>query len=229
MIKVVLCGYRNWALRIFDSISLISNVKILDIITSKEDYLSKENDFNDEIDIILFIGWSWIIPHNITEKFLCLGIHPSDLPYYRGGSPLQHQIINGIEHTKVTLMTLSSKKLDAGEIWCKEDLSLDGKNMDAVFLNLIKSSNKMLNSFFNKYPNIIPMEQEIASGSYFKRRKPEDSKLTKENLQNMSLKEIYNFTRALTDPYPNAYIEDEYGNILKLKEVEFIESKETKK
>ena len=229
MIKVVLCGYRNWALRIFDSISAISNVKILDTIASQEDYLSKENYFTDEIDIILFIGWSWIIPPTITEKFLCLGIHPSDLPYYRGGSPLQHQIINGIEQTKVTLMTLSSKKIDAGEVWYKEDLSLNGKNMDAVFSNLIKSSNKMLASFFNKFPNILPMEQEITSGSYFKRRKHEESKLTKENLQNMSLKEIYNFIRALTDPYPNAYIEDEHGNILKLKEVEFIKSIETKK
>ena len=47
--------------------------------------------------------------------------------------------------------------------------------------------------------------------------------MTWELLSNMELKEVYNLIRALTDPYPNIYIEDHAGNRLYFKEVEFSE------
>jgi methionyl-tRNA formyltransferase len=222
MAKVILCGYRDWAIQIFDEIKLFKNIHVVDIITSNEDYLQKENKFDANVDLILFIGWSWIIPKEITEKFLCLGIHPSDLPFYRGGTPLQHQIINGINKTKITLMTLSSAKLDAGEIWLKEDLDLSGDTISTVFNHLVESSVNLLRRFFGLFPNIKPVEQDITKGSYYNRRKPSESKLPINSLKEKSLKELYDFIRALTDPYPNAYIEDEEGNKLIFKEVRYI-------
>lgn len=222
MTKIVLCGYRDWAKKIFESIQKHPNVSVIDIIDSQEEYLQKEENFSEDIDIILFIGWSWIIPEKVNEKYLCLGIHPSNLPDYRGGSPIQHQIINGLTKTKVTLMTLSSSKLDAGDIWMQVDLSLEGNNMIEIFENLVSSSIKMLNDFFDMFPNVIPKQQEILLGSYFKRRTPNQSKITKEQLTNMNLKDLYNLIRALTDPYPNAFIEDEEGNKLMFKEVQFV-------
>ena len=226
MTKIILCGYRDWAWKIFKSIEKHPNVSVLDIITSHEEYIQKEENFNEEIDIILFVGWSWIIPAYTTGKFLCLGIHPSNLPNYRGGSPLQHQIINGIEKTKVTLMTLSSEKIDAGDIWIQEDFDLSGDNMIEIFNNLAQSSIKMLNSFFDRFPNILPQKQNISLGSYFKRRTQKQSELTKDQLQNLSLKELYNFIRALTDPYPNAFIEDDQGNKLFFKHVVYQPAKD---
>lgn len=151
-----------------------------------------------------------------------MGIHPSNLPDFRGRSPLQHQIIHGLTKTKVTLMTLSPDKIDAGDIWLKEDLDLSGDTMNDVFENLITSSTKLLYSFFNEYPKIEATEQNIKNGTYFKRRKPEESKLSKEDFANKTLKEIYNFIRSLTDPYPNAYLEDEFGNKLVFKNVTYI-------
>lgn len=222
MTKVILCGYRDWAKEIFAAVNLNSNVVVVDTISSQEEYLERVGDFSVDVDLILFIGWSWIIPKETTEKFLCLGIHPSDLPFYRGGSPLQHQIIDGIEKSKVSLMTLSSIKLDAGEIWLQEDLDLSGKNMNEVFNNIVSSSIKMLNLFFDNYPNILSKEQDITLGSYFKRRNTNQSKITLEQLQNMSLKEVYDFIRCLTDPYPNAYLEDENGNKLFFQEVLYV-------
>jgi len=224
MTKIILCGYRAWAKKVFESIQRNLNITILDIITSQEEYIQKEANFNEEIDIIFFIGWSWIIPVKTTEKFLCLGIHPSNLPNYRGGSPLQHQIINGLTRTKVTLMTLSSSKIDAGDIWLQEDLSLEGNNMEEIFKNLSSSSITMLNKFFDVFPNMKPQQQDILTGTYFKRRTPTQSKITKDQLINMSLKDLHNLIRALTDPYPNAYIEDDEGNKLYFKEVNYIAS-----
>jgi methionyl-tRNA formyltransferase len=62
-------------------------------------------------------------------------------------------------------------------------------------------------------------------GSYFKRRKPAESKITYEDLNTKSLSEIYDFIRCLTDPYPNAYMEDQNGNRLIFKEVHYVSSK----
>ena len=41
----------------------------------------------------------------------------------------------------------------------------------------------------------------------------------------MTLKELYNFIRCLTDPYPNAFIEDNEGNRLVFKNVNYIPAK----
>jgi methionyl-tRNA formyltransferase len=223
MNNVVLCGYRNWAFKIFEKISENPNLKIIAVIKSNQEFKEKIPTLDpNSIDFILFIGWSWIIENEITQKFLCLGVHPSDLPYFRGGSPLQHQIMIGVTNTKVTLMTLSADKIDAGDIWIKEDLDLSGDNMDDVFENLILSSIKLLNSFLSEYPLIKPKYQNIEKGTYYKRRKPEESKLSKEDFANKTLEELYNFIRSLSDPYPNAYLEDELGNKLVFKNVTYI-------
>jgi hypothetical protein len=50
----------------------------------------------------------------------------------------------------------------------------------------------------------------------------EESRLEPNMFQTHSLEDLYNIIRALGDPYPNAYIEDEKGNRMLFKEVEFI-------
>lgn len=221
MKKVVFCGYRSWAKRIIESVFSHEKIICKDIIYSYEDYNDKVKGWGDDIDIILFLGWSWIIPKEITNRYLCLGIHPSDLPLYRGGSPIQHQIINGVKDSKVTLMTLSSEKLDGGDIWMKGDLSLRGDNMDLVFNNIVESSVTLINDFFDKYPNVIPYRSKLEEGSYYKRRKPSESRILLSEVSSMKLVDLYNFIRALTDPYPNAYLEDERGNRLILESVKY--------
>lgn len=223
-LNVVFCGYRDWADEIFNVVANHKNINVKKIIKSYDEYKIFEEQPKSDIDLILFIGWSWIIPESITDSKLCVGLHPSDLPLYRGGSPLQNQIINGITSSKVSLITLSNK-LDAGEIWLKEDLSLLGDSMDDIFDNIVKSSIKILNNFFNDYPNIIPQSQDFLQGSYYKRRTPEQSKISLNEIGDLSLLELYNFIRCLTEPYPNAYIEDESGNKLIFKAVKYIPAK----
>ena len=61
---------------------------------------------------------------------------------------------------------------------------------------------------------------------WIKRRTPEESRIKIEDFKNKSLKEIYNTIRSLTDPYPNAYLEDSAGNRLYFKEVKYIPKSE---
>jgi methionyl-tRNA formyltransferase len=227
MTRVILCGYRQWAFKIFDNISHHHKIKIVAQARSKEEFESIIHKCDpNEIDLLLFIGWSWLVEPKISKNFLCLGLHPSDLPNYRGGSPLQHQIIDGLKSTKISLMTLSTEKIDAGEVWLKENLDLTGSSMNVVFDKIVESSVKLLNLFFDSYPDIQPKEQNLSLGSYFSRRKPTESRIYIQDFSQKSLEELYNFMRCLTDPYPNAYIEDENGNKLVFRSVEYISNKE---
>ena len=63
----------------------------------KLDYIKKINP-----KLIFFPDWSWIIPNEIVQKYQCVCFHESNLPKFRGGSPIQNQIIRGIKKTKTT-------------------------------------------------------------------------------------------------------------------------------
>ena len=219
-LRIAFCGYREWALELFGTIRSNPHLDQPTLIKSKEEYDEWMSRHPPVLDFILFVGWSWLIPPQVLKDYLCLGIHPSDLPDFRGGSPIQNQIISGVKKTKISLMTLA-EKIDEGDVWLKEDLSLEGANMRMIFNNIVQSSSRLLNRFFAIYPDIQPERQRHGGGCFRKRRKPADSRITMRQMETMELEELYDFIRCLTEPYPNAYLEDEHGNRLFFKEVRF--------
>ena len=97
--------------------------------------LNKSHKFSYKLDkrkiikyspkIIFFIHWSEKIPLEIFKRYLCIQFHSSDLPKFKGGSPIQNQIVNGIKKTKITAFKVSDK-IDAGDICLKNNLDLNG-------------------------------------------------------------------------------------------------------
>jgi methionyl-tRNA formyltransferase len=218
--NIVFCGYRDWALNIIEEVKNHELIESYHIINSKEEFDVQIPNLTNKINFIILLGWSWIVSDEITEKHQCIGIHPSDLPSYRGGSPLQHQIIEGVTKSKISLISIS-KKIDGGDIWLKEDFSLKGDNIKVVFKNLEKSSIRLLNTFFNIKGKVEKQKQNLTLGSYYKRRTPKESRIELNDFSNNSLEEMYNLLRSLTDPYPNAYLEDAEGNKLYFTGVSF--------
>ena len=86
--------------------------------------------------IIFFIFWSEYIPKEIYEKFLCIQFHTSDLPKFRGGSPIQNQIINKVYKSKISAFKVNSK-LDSGDICLKRKIELKG-SAKQIFINIEK-------------------------------------------------------------------------------------------
>ena len=222
MRKFYLFGYREWAKDIILELRTKFPNKIYGVISNKAEYDEFiKKTVLDEFSCLIFIGWSWIIESKIVDNFLCLGVHPSDLPYFRGGSPIQNQIIRGVIDSKVSLFQLSSK-LDAGDIWAKESLQFLGNSMDEIFIEIKKSSFKLLFDFIESNQNYNPESQNLSIGSYYNRRTPKDSVVKFSDFHKMTLNDIYNYSRCLTDPYPNFTVEDESGNKLVFKHVEYI-------
>lgn len=188
-------------------INIKNALKLKEIYKEKYEIIVIDNEENFTLDwlneinpkYIFFPHWSWIIPKYIYENFNCVVFHMTDLPYGRGGSPLQNLIVRGIEETKISAIKVD-EGLDAGEIYLKENLNLNG-NADEI---LIRASNII---FYKMIPRFLEKElkSEIQSGDVvnFKRRKNEDGQIK----EYFELEKIYDYIRMLDgEGYPNAYI-----------------------
>lgn len=216
--KIIILAYRDWALKVAERLKIYLHKKNILIIKNSNQFY-KLTKLSNKKSLILAIGWSNILSKKIVNKFECYGVHPSDLPNYRGGSPIQNQILNNIINTKVSIYKLTSK-IDDGDVYLKKKLSLKGDSMSVIFNNLETSSFELIKNFLKKYPKIKPLKKKI-KGSYFKRRCPYQSKISINDFKNKGLKFIYNKIRCLTFPYPNAYIQDKSGNRLYFEKVRF--------
>ena len=153
---------------------------------------------------IFFPHWSHIVSNEILDKYDCVCFHMTDLPFGRGGSPLQNLILNNFSHTKITALKMSDE-LDAGPIYLKKDLALDGSAED-----IYKRSSKIIFSMIDNMINneIIPSEQ-TGKVTHFKRRKPYESEIKDMS----SLNDYFNFIRMLdATGYPKAFLEFEGFN-----------------
>lgn len=151
---------------------------------------------------VFFPHWSQKIPEEIYERFECVIFHMTDLPYGRGGSPLQNLIVRGINDTKISAIRCA-RELDAGPVYLKRDFRLDG-SAEEIFQRAAKAIEGMIE--YLVLHELTPAEQ---SGDVvvFKRRRPEESNMTP--LSNLD--QVYNYIRMLdAEGYPYAFIETEH-------------------
>jgi len=182
------------------------------IIRNENEY-DENNIRNYNPDYILFYGWSKIINPKLINDFKCIMLHPSPLPKYRGGSPIQNQIIRGEKDSAVTLF-LMDDGIDTGDIIAQKFLSLKG-NLNEIFNRITKVGLELtLNILDNGYTQY---KQDESNATYHKRRKPEMSEITFDEILNKDAEYLHNKIRMLQDPYPNAFIRTKDGKKLKIK------------
>jgi len=215
--KFAFFGYRKWAEKILNGLRNTKSDVVIHNYTTKDTEYSHpeviletpsslaEIDFNI-YSAVFFYGWSWIVPEYLVKNIDCICLHPSPLPKYRGGSPIQNQIINGEGRSAISLFKMSDG-LDNGPVCYQEPFSLDGELPDIFSkISLIgtKLTKKLINDYISDKTRFVPQDEKFATS--YKRRKPSESELTKNMIERMSDKDIYNFVRSLQPPYPVAYL-----------------------
>ena len=151
---------------------------------------------------IFFPHWNEIISEEIIENYECVCFHETDVPYGRGGSPIQNLIVRGEKETKLTALRMI-KEIDAGPIYYQENLSLLGL-AEEIFVRSSILVYKIIEKIILNNPKPRDQEGEIV---FFKRRKPEDSKIP---YSISSLNELFDFIRMLdAQDYPAAFIDYE--------------------
>jgi methionyl-tRNA formyltransferase len=120
---VVIASSRPWNRDLSRRISAATGRKVVAITDPSE--LTADRLAKIAPEYVFFPHWSHIIKSDVYQSFACVIFHMTDLPYGRGGSPLQNLIVRGHTTTKISALKCV-KDLDAGPIYLKRDLSLQG-------------------------------------------------------------------------------------------------------
>jgi len=193
MSKIIIISKKKW-----DEINYNFCKNSKDFILLDNINLKKINQIKPRI--IFFIFWSKKVPEKIFSNFLCIQFHSSDLPKFKGGSPIQNQILSKIYKTKLSAFQIN-KKIDGGDICMKSNISLYGK-AENIYKNIEKKALEMILKISKKKK--ISFKKQKGRSSFYYRRKPYQSDLS--YVINKKLDEIYDFIRMLdANNYPKAY------------------------
>lgn len=143
-----------------------------------------------------------MVPRSVWEKNECVCFHMTNVPYGRGGSPLQNLILRGFKKTKITALRMVGE-MDAGPVYLKRNLSLEGRAED-IYQRAGEISAAMIHQIVNRPPKPVPQKGLVVK---FKRRKPSESRLPKTG----TLSRWNDWIRMLdVVTYPRAFIK--YGS-----------------
>jgi len=228
--NIVYLAYRSWNLKILElllkeeknkpwKISLIiaphdielGNVKgvngkkILKIDPTKISEIA-ELIQKDSPEVILCYSWSWILPSAILNIAPCWIMHPSKLPKYRGGSPIQNQLLDGVKESAVTVLK-AENEVDAGEIYGQEAINFEGYLQD-IFDRIADTGGKLTLTLLDQLSSgtLQGIKQDHTKATLCKRRKPSMSEITLDDIKTKPATYLYNKIRGLQEPYPEAFI-----------------------
>lgn len=194
--KIVIATVKSWNIenarrfqQVHRDVTILSDPKDLDSKT-----IQKLNP-----DFIFFPHWSWKIPQRICTNYNCVIFHIGDLPFGRGGSPLQNLIAREYKETKISAVK-AIEEIDAGPIYLKRNLSLAGTAQE-IFIR----ASRII--FDQMIPAIMSSQnsssEQKGRAVTFKRRTPKEGNI--ERLR--SLDKIYDYIRMLdAEGYPPAFL-----------------------
>jgi methionyl-tRNA formyltransferase len=140
-----------------------------------------------------------------AARIAALNMHGSLLPKYRGRVPVNWAVLHGETETGATLHVMQSKP-DAGDIVAQQAVPiLPDDTAKQVFDKVTVAAEIAL---WNVLPqllrgNVPRRANDLAAGSYFGGRKPEDGRID----WMQPAQAVYNLIRAVAPPYPGAFFE----------------------
>lgn len=197
---IIVVSNKEWHKKYIEELAYRTGGEVFYIENKSEVTYQRLADMNP--DWIFFPHWSYIIPADVYENFRCVIFHMTDLPFGRGGSPLQNLIVREIYETKLSALRCSGG-LDAGDIYLKKNLSLWG-SAEEIYLRAAELSKEMMIEIV--CDNIQPLPQSGESVE-FKRRTAEDGDIGGLH----SLQKVFDYIRMLdAETYPPAFLDTEY-------------------
>lgn len=157
-------------------------------------------------DLLVCVSYHAIFRSAFLETFggQLINAHLAPLPHYRGRAPINWAIINGEDHTAVTIH-LIDEGIDTGPILVQHRVPIydDDRAIDVLLRALPFFPAAVLEAIDQIEDGTVkPKPQNPEEGSYFPRRTPADGVI---NWSTEYAIDVHRKIRALTDPYPGAY------------------------
>lgn len=149
------------------------------------------------------------------EKVLVL--HASDLPEGRGWSPHIWRILEGESVITVSVLE-ASDPVDTGDIWAKQQFSLDGHELlPEINEKLFQVELNLMSYVVTHYQTIQPRKQTGFISKTYPKRTPENSRLELD----LSLRDQINLLRVVDNQrYPAFFEYQNQKYILRIDKVE---------
>lgn len=195
--RYVVASDRPWNVGLAERLSTACSCDFVAI--SSLDELTPENLARLQPRYVFIAHWSTRIPQAVWDAHECVVFHMTDLPYGRGGSPLQNLIARGYEATVITALRCV-EALDAGPIYLKRPLSLLG-SAEEIFIRADRVIEQMIIDIQRDELSPVPQSGEPV---VFRRRRPEDGDLAVV----AGLDQWHDWIRMLdAEGYPRAYLD----------------------
>lgn len=158
-----------------------------------------------EPDIIIQTGWSQKFRDPLLKlpKYGCIGEHPAPLPRGRGAACVNWAILTGETEWGDTFFHMVSE-YDRGAVYAQEMFQIrDYDDVKTIYDKVAQCSAKIIRENIDRWSegvfDTVEVDENIAT--YYKKRTPADGvfNFTK------SAKELHDFIRAQTEPYPGAF------------------------
>ena len=193
----VICSARSWNRELPQRLAQRTGHRF-ELIDNREQ-LTAESLQEMEPEIVFFPHWSWIVPASIHERFECVMFHMTDLPYGRGGSPLQNLIACGHQETVMTAFQCTDE-MDAGPVLLKRPLGMGG-SAEEILIRADALIEEMIVQIIEKRPEPVA---QVGEPLAFHRRTPADG-----NLKELDdLQQVHDYIRMLdAEGYPSAFLD----------------------
>lgn len=125
-------------------------------------------------EVFVVVAFGQFFPSNYLHTRLCLNIHASLLPSFRGASPLQEMILQDKRKFGVSVMKMD-EGMDSGEIMALSYLqSHSNLSLEVLANSLAKLGGKLILKTLSNLIQIAPMKQIHCDASYCKKIKKEE-------------------------------------------------------
>jgi methionyl-tRNA formyltransferase len=161
---------------------------------------------NEKVDLFIVAAYGKIIPKEILDlpKYGAINIHPSELPKYRGPSPITQTLLNGDKTSAITFMQMD-KKMDHGPILTSIPYEIhDNATTQTLTQDMFQKSADLLPEIIDDYitGKIKPIPQNNEEATYTKLITKQDGYI---NLDSPPAKEQLNQMIKAYFPWPNVW------------------------
>lgn len=110
-------------------------------------------------DMVVVVSYGAILRDNVLDSAPCINIHPSDLPKYRGPSPIRTAIYNGDSASAVCLMQITAE-LDAGDVYMRRAFEIgENDTNETIEARVSEIGGEMLVEYLANPAEFVPVPQ----------------------------------------------------------------------
>ncbi|MBR4569993.1 MAG: methionyl-tRNA formyltransferase [Candidatus Riflebacteria bacterium] len=176
-----------------------------------------------EPDYLVVVAYGLILSQKVLDipRIAAVNLHASLLPSFRGSSPMQYAILNGLKETGNTVM-LMSKGMDEGDMLATNKISIEeNDDLEAVHDKLSATGAPLLTKTLVDYAEgkITPVPQDHNKATYTAKITTETAKID----WNKPAQEIRNLIYAMS-PFPGAWFECEKDSRIKVFRAKVVEN-----